>query len=506
MSYFDSDSECESYYGPPVVTRGAFTFKEGMIYAEFEGPCHPRTDAAELHRLLTYSPPPPVLTKAGTVAKRQPKDTHVDPDAHYYSAQLIHYGLKPLKTKIPAKKRLLAAFGDGKTLQVPKAIIDLEAIMKKEWQTLDSKYKEEQEVQRKIQSKRDEEARLEMIKWEEARLLEKPGPSLITTMGTTKMTAKGNAKPPTNSIQARVDTVLAKRPKPATQAPKMTSAERQKAVNSLSVDQARGLLAVLLEKIPAAEKILDAELFSIKAKSPKIKEKLVDSSVWTGVYDVEAPMIVEDQELRGSVPSTLEIYPSSTSAHLWASFELGVLKGVMRSLHPVPKFLNTEVYFEYRGYEAGEDCMTFSDDNRAILIFLPGGLFEGKINTECFGTFKIYGALKVQGAGGNPIGRKSVTQQKEAVSSWKADFRSINYHNYEIAGTERWGGWGGDTDDDKAFESDTTDGKQKRKKVGNLHKFMKRTKDDLNGKDDSDSDSDKDIEDLDSFGYECEAF
>lgn len=141
-------------------------------------------------------------------------------------------------------------------------------------------------------------------------------------------------------------------------------------------------------------------------------------------------MILVDQEYRGSGPSTLEIYPSSTSAHLWVSFELGVLKGVMRSLHPVPKFLNTEVFFEYPGYEAGED-------NRAIVTFLPGGLFEGKINTECFGTFKIYGALKVQTPNSKPAGRKSVAQQKQSVKSWKTDFRSINYRNYEIAGTER---------------------------------------------------------------------
>lgn len=149
MSFYDSDSKYGSYYGPPIVTRSAFIFKEGKMYARFEGPCHPRADSAELYRLLTYAPPPPVLTKAGTVAKRQPKDTHVDPEAHYYSAQMIHYGLKALKTKIPAKKKLLAAFGDKTTLLVPKAILDLEASMKKEWEVLDVKYKEQQEEQRK---------------------------------------------------------------------------------------------------------------------------------------------------------------------------------------------------------------------------------------------------------------------------------------------------------------------------------------------------------------------
>ncbi|PPQ68635.1 hypothetical protein CVT25_005545 [Psilocybe cyanescens] len=84
MSYIDSDSESGSHHGLSVISRGTFMFKERKIFAEFEGQCHPHTNSAQLHRLLTYEAPPSVLTKAGTVAKRQPKDTHVDPYANYY--------------------------------------------------------------------------------------------------------------------------------------------------------------------------------------------------------------------------------------------------------------------------------------------------------------------------------------------------------------------------------------------------------------------------------------
>ena len=48
--------------------------------------------------LLTYTPLPLALTKAGKVAKQQPKDTHKDEEVHFYNVQLVHYRLKPLKT------------------------------------------------------------------------------------------------------------------------------------------------------------------------------------------------------------------------------------------------------------------------------------------------------------------------------------------------------------------------------------------------------------------------
>ena len=49
--------------------------------------------------------------------------------------------MKPLKTREPAKKRLLAAFGgaDGKSVEAPKAVLELEVALRKEWKELDAK-------------------------------------------------------------------------------------------------------------------------------------------------------------------------------------------------------------------------------------------------------------------------------------------------------------------------------------------------------------------------------
>jgi hypothetical protein len=82
---------------------------------------------------LNSEPPPPILTKIGKVAKRQPKlSKYQGQPAHFYTAQLMYYGLKPLKLREPAKKRLLAAYSGGgaEALKVPERMLRLEEEMK----------------------------------------------------------------------------------------------------------------------------------------------------------------------------------------------------------------------------------------------------------------------------------------------------------------------------------------------------------------------------------------
>jgi len=158
MSWSDSEPD---EWNTPAITRNGFSFQDDKFYVEIDYRTHTRKDAAELYALLTYTPPPPALTKAGKVAKRQPKDTHKDEEAHFYAAQLVHYGLKPLKTREPAKKRLLAAFGgaDGKTLEVPKAVLELEVAVRKEWKELDAKMEERRKLIRAEEEERMEKYR-----------------------------------------------------------------------------------------------------------------------------------------------------------------------------------------------------------------------------------------------------------------------------------------------------------------------------------------------------------
>lgn len=59
-----------------------------------------------------------------------------EPPVHWYSAQLLHYGLPYSDKKAVAKMRLLEALQDG-TLSVPRKLIKLEQDLKREWENQD---------------------------------------------------------------------------------------------------------------------------------------------------------------------------------------------------------------------------------------------------------------------------------------------------------------------------------------------------------------------------------
>ena len=90
---------------------------------------HRRCPATHLYDLLTHIEEGPRFKKNGQLHAHQ-SAPHKDQTAGFYEAQLVHYGLKPLKTKAAAKHALLAAFkGDKKGLKVPPEFVKLEKEM-----------------------------------------------------------------------------------------------------------------------------------------------------------------------------------------------------------------------------------------------------------------------------------------------------------------------------------------------------------------------------------------
>ncbi|KAK0261326.1 hypothetical protein LTR29_005455 [Friedmanniomyces endolithicus] len=99
----------------PSVTRGEFVYRDTLfVDVGGEGKRHPRAAKTELKTLLS--------------GKTQQKDQV----AHWYEAQLIHYGLQRSKDKNTAKVRLQQALSQGK-LKVPSHISDMETQMKKDY-------------------------------------------------------------------------------------------------------------------------------------------------------------------------------------------------------------------------------------------------------------------------------------------------------------------------------------------------------------------------------------
>lgn len=107
----------------PPVTRGAWSYA-GDFYVESSG--HNR------HRRFTI----PELK-----AHFDGSDPVTDRPAHWYEAQLLHYGLPPSKTKGTAKMRLFEAVHKT-SLAVPGHILKIEADLRKEWTKKDRALKQ----------------------------------------------------------------------------------------------------------------------------------------------------------------------------------------------------------------------------------------------------------------------------------------------------------------------------------------------------------------------------
>lgn len=158
----------------PRPTVGPFTYRqswEGGGYLEVDE--IKRCDSDRLMFLLSYTPPPPLLTKKGKPRVRQPPP-HNDETGRFYRAQCIHYGIKPRSDKHRTKEVLLAhaKANDGKFI-VPPAVLEIEAKLENEFKVKKAEYdtkradiearekKAEEEVRNK--RKRDEEELLNII-------------------------------------------------------------------------------------------------------------------------------------------------------------------------------------------------------------------------------------------------------------------------------------------------------------------------------------------------------
>ncbi len=135
---------------------------------------HRRCSSTRLYELLTYEDPGPAYTKAGQLKIHQPPK-HRDEPQNFYTAQCVHYGLNPFKSKQAAKKALLAAHeGSANGLTVPENILRLEKnladeykekniVAEKEFREKRKLQKEEEEGQRKKRKRADKELLAEVL-------------------------------------------------------------------------------------------------------------------------------------------------------------------------------------------------------------------------------------------------------------------------------------------------------------------------------------------------------
>lgn len=119
-------------YASPVSSP-PFKYTTDDFWVEIDHHRHRRCDPTRLYKLLTYVDPGPAYTKKGTLRVHQPVP-HKDETESFYIAQLLHYGLKHLKSKQAAKKALLAAYeNQGSNLTVPDNVYKIERDLSTEY-------------------------------------------------------------------------------------------------------------------------------------------------------------------------------------------------------------------------------------------------------------------------------------------------------------------------------------------------------------------------------------
>lgn len=103
-----------TWLGAPPIAEGRFAFANGDFFAEISG--------QKRHRRATV----------GELKEHFSSGTDKDHPAHWFEAQLVHYGLKPSKTKSVARMRLFDAVNRD-NLAVPSDLVELVAKLRKEW-------------------------------------------------------------------------------------------------------------------------------------------------------------------------------------------------------------------------------------------------------------------------------------------------------------------------------------------------------------------------------------
>jgi hypothetical protein len=166
-----------------------------------------------------------------------------------------------------------------------------------------------------------------------------------------------------------------------------------------------------------------------------------------GKFDIIAPYLT-DQWPDSTNTMTLKLSPSSTSSHLWGSFDFGIVSGIIRSSAKPPTSTGHECVFFWRGRESGEGQMEFGEDETSHIIFLGNGKIKGRM--EWMAGFDFVGMQD------DETSRRVVWQK--SVKGWKKEWRGINERSYESENIARWGKWGGDPAPDKPYRSDTSVG------------------------------------------------
>ncbi|KAJ9418138.1 hypothetical protein QL093DRAFT_2378273 [Fusarium oxysporum] len=387
--------------GAPPVSEDGFAFAEGVFFAQSSGQNrHRRATATELKEHFTSG-------------------NDKDHPAHWFEAQLIHYGLPPSKTKSVARMRLFDAVNAG-NLKVPANVSKLETKLKKEWT------KNDREAKKGAASK--PAAQVTPVKTETKKTsapgpkrkanddesnatAKKPktvAPKAVTPKAKTpaKAPAKSTAKTAAKDPETDPAPTLARKPQTArcvrggasqaagrgasTAATEPTKQPRTKQTarrgNSSRWSTGGPSQQTARDPSPEAPRFATPQTarrsgaFAARGRIPAPSDDVDEVSLaplglLNGDYEVESLDVSEQWDFD---PDEFQLTLTISGNRLWGRFNLGVYEGVLLFEERPMRSSHDRVWFKWRGRE-DQGPVIYGDNNEGWMEFLG----DGRMRVAC---------------------------------------------------------------------------------------------------------------------------
>ena len=215
-------------------------------------------------------------------------------------------------------------------------------------------------------------------------------------------------------------------------ASKMTKERMLEEITSLPADETRKLLMKLLSEGQSVRETLRRELVKLrmgpdvapaKKKRGALKGKKSAPFEWMGSYEACSTDLADQCDGPEDGVMKFTFLPSLGSSHLWGSFDIGDIKGAIRSLDPPPRAVGDKINFVWRGRETGESEMLRNDDRcRGVVVFLGDARIQGSMVSDAvFEQFSFFGKLK------NNMTKLGKSEHRRKVEKMKSEWRGLCY-------------------------------------------------------------------------------
>ncbi|KAF5715416.1 hypothetical protein FMUND_6898 [Fusarium mundagurra] len=393
-------STASAWPGAPPVAEDGFAFADGVFFAQSSGQNrHRRATIIELKEHFTSG-------------------NDKDHPAHWFEAQLIHYGLPPSKTKSVARMRLFDAVNAG-NLKVPASVSKLETKLKKEW------------------TKNDREAKKGTTS--------KPAVQATPVMTETKKPTAAGAKRKANDDEGNA---TAKKPKtvaPTTATPKAKAPARtpvkapaKSTAKTAAKDPETGPAPT--PALHPEETDRDGQLARADRQQENLFPKLPDSQSLR-LLDAAAllrpgdeyPLHYSSDENNGSDDvDEVSLAPLGLlngdyeveSRDTLGRFNLGVYEGVLLIEERPLRSSHDRVWFEWRGRE-DQGPVIYGDRNEGWMEFLGDGRIEGWLDHQSLS----FQARRLPGQG---------TRSSIDARTLQDEWNGYSYRLYEEENRARW--------------------------------------------------------------------